>query len=103
MINNLTNRKEIMCKYCKQSESLFYDKDSPDVREVVVENGTLSIFSNLWDYDECKKNESVGYSEREAALMAQYSYSIEINYCPMCGRRFNYERKREEMEDKEDK
>lgn len=99
MINNLINRKEVMCKYCKQSESLFYDKDSKDVREVVVEpDGTLSIFSNQFDYDEYKKNESIGYSEREAALMAQFSYSIAINYCPMCGKKLNYDCRRGEME-----
>lgn len=77
-----------MCKYCEGSESLFYDRNSLDVREVVVElDGTLSIFSNQFEYDEYKKNKSIGFSERESALMAQFSYSININYCPMCGRK----------------
>ena len=75
-----------MCKYCEGSKSLFYDRNSLDVREVVVEpDGTISIFSNQFEYDEYKKNKSIGFSERESALMAQFSYSININYCPICG------------------
>lgn len=76
-----------MCKYCEESESIFYDRNSDGIREVVVEqDGTLSICSNDYDREDMKKSEAVGFSSREALLMAQYSISLPINYCPMCGK-----------------
>ena len=78
-----------MCKYCtEQNESIFYDKDSNGIREVVIEHdGTLSISSNDYDREESKKTQAIGFSLHESALMAQYSISVKINYCPMCGRK----------------
>lgn len=52
-----------MCKYCEQSESLFYDKHSEGIREVVVEqDGTLNICSNDYDREEMKKSMAIGFS-----------------------------------------
>lgn len=77
-----------MCKYCERSESLFYDKESEGIREVVVEqDGSLSVFSNDYDREEEKKSEAIGFSFAESSRMAQYRVSIKINYCPMCGRK----------------
>lgn len=79
-----------MCEYCNGSESLFYDRKSKDVREVVVElDGTLSVSSNHYDYDEFERLESIGFSSDEASKMSQFSYNIEINFCPMCGRKLD--------------
>lgn len=76
------------CEYCHKSKSLFYDKDSKDVREVYVElDASLTIASNHFDMDEEEKSISIGFTPREAMLMAQYSYNIKINNCPMCGRK----------------
>lgn len=76
-----------MCEYCNGNESLFYDRDSKDVREVVIEgDGSLSIFSNNYDREDREKSESMGFPSDEAKNMAEYSYNIKINYCPMCGR-----------------
>lgn len=78
------------CKYCEQSESLFYDKNSKGIREVVVEeDGTLSISSNEYDRAEAEKAMAVGFSFGESANMAQHNISIKIKYCPMCGRKLN--------------
>lgn len=80
--------KKETCEYCESSKSLFYDRKSKDVREVVIElDGTLSIFSNEWDNEEFEKLVSVGIPYDEAHKMAMFSYWIEINYCPMCGRK----------------
>lgn len=77
-----------MCKYCNGNESLFYDRYSKDVREVVIEgDGSLSIFSNNYDREDSEKSESMGFTAEEARNMAQYRYNIKINYCPMCGRK----------------
>lgn len=78
-----------MCKYCtEQNESIFYDKDSNGIREVVIEHdGTLSISSNDYDREESEKAQAIGFPWRESSLMAQYSISIKINHCPMCGRK----------------
>lgn len=76
-----------MCEYCEKNESIFYDKDSEGIREVVIEqDGTLSICSNDYDREDMKKSTAIGFSYRESALMAQYSISLKINYCPMCGK-----------------
>lgn len=77
-----------MCEYCEKNKSLFYNKGSKDVREVVIEqDGTLSISSNYFDREEYEKNQEIGFSSDESAKMAQFSYSIDINFCPMCGRK----------------
>jgi len=76
-----------MCKYCDENESIYYDKKSEGIREVVVEqDGTLSICSNDYDRKEMKKSMAIGFNYHESALMAQYSISVKINYCPMCGK-----------------
>ena len=79
-----------MCKYCDGSESIFYEKESEGIREVVVElDGSLSISSNDYDRNEYVKAQAIGFSHQESALMSQYSFSIKINYCPMCGRKLS--------------
>lgn len=76
------------CKYCTCNESLFYDKNSEGIREVVIEqDGTLSICSNDYDREEMKESMAMGFSFDESSKMAQYGLSIKINYCPMCGRK----------------
>lgn len=76
-----------MCEFCENSKSLFYDKHSKDVREIVVEkDGSLSVSSNHFDRDEYKKNMTIGFSPDESAKMSQYSYNINIKYCPICGK-----------------
>lgn len=81
-----------MCEYCNGNESLFYDRYSKDVREVVIEgDGSLSIFSNNYDIEQREKSESMGFTAEEARNMAEYSYNIKINYCPMCGRKLEVE------------
>lgn len=75
-----------MCEYCKESKSLFYDKDSEDVREVYIEqDSSITIASNYYDADDYDKSVKIGFKPSEAFKMAQYGYNIEINYCPMCG------------------
>lgn len=81
-----------MCKYCDSSryggESIYYNKDSEDLREIVIElDGTLSIISNNYDEKEYKKRLKMGFSGFEAKNMAEYTYNIKINYCPFCGRK----------------
>lgn len=77
-----------MCEYCNGNESLFYDRYSEDVREVVLEtDGSLSIFSNNYSRKERDKSESMGFTADEAKKMAEFSYNFKINYCPMCGRK----------------
>lgn len=81
-----------MCKYCDSSryggESIYYNKDSEDLREIVIElDGTLSIISNNFDEKEYKKWSKFGFSIPEAKYMAEYTYNIKINYCPFCGRK----------------
>ena len=79
-----------MCKYCEEHESIFYDRDSEGIREVVVEqDNTLNICSNDYDREDMKKSMAVGFSYDEASKMAQYNISIKINHCPMCGRKLN--------------
>ena len=79
-----------MCKYCEENESLFYDRDSEGIREVVLEqDGTMSICSNDYDREESKKAMAIGFSIDESAKMAQYSISIKINFCPMCGKKLD--------------
>lgn len=79
-----------MCKYCEENESLFYDRDSEGIREVVLEqDGTMSICSNDYDRKELKKAMAIGFSFDESAKMAQYSISIKINFCPMCGKKLD--------------
>jgi len=76
-----------MCKYCEENESIFYDEKSKGIREVVVEqDNTLCICSNDYDQDDANESEAIGFSFYEAKLMAQYSISLPINYCPMCGK-----------------
>ena len=76
-----------MCKYCEENESMFYDKNSEGIREVVIEqDNTLNICSNDYDREDMKKSMAIGFSFGEASRMAQYSISLPINYCPMCGR-----------------
>ena len=76
-----------MCKFCEESESIFYDRDSDGIREVVVEqDSTLSICSNDYDREDMKKSMAIGSPFGEARKMAQYSISLPINYCPMCGK-----------------
>ncbi len=81
-----------MCKYCDSSryggESIYYNKDSEDLREIVIElDGTLSIISNNFDEKEYEKWSKFGFSSLEARYMAEYTYNIKINYCPFCGRK----------------
>lgn len=76
-----------MCKYCEENESIFYDRNSEGIREVVIEqDNTLSICSNDYDRRDMKKSEAIGFNPHEARLMAQYSVSLPINYCPICGK-----------------
>lgn len=82
------SNKEKGCKYCNDNESLFYDKESEGIREVVIEDdGTLSICSNDYDREEMSEAMKIGFSFDESSKMAQYCKSIKINYCPMCGRK----------------
>ena len=77
-----------MCKYCEENESIFYDRNSEGIREVVIEqDNTLNICSNDYDREDMKKSMAIGFSFGEASKMAQYSISLPINYCPMCGRK----------------
>ena len=63
-----------MCKYCDGSESIFYEKESEGIREVVIElDGSLSISSNDYDREKCAKAQKIGFSVQESALMSQYS------------------------------
>ena len=76
-----------MCKFCEESESIFYDRNSDGIREVVVEQDSiLSICSNDYDREDMKKSMAIGFSFGEAKKMAQYSISLPIHYCPMCGK-----------------
>lgn len=85
-----------MCKYCEENESIYYDKNSEGIREVVVEkDNTLCICSNDYDREDMKKSMAIGFTFSEASKMAQYSISIPINYCPMCGEKLLKERYRE--------
>lgn len=77
-----------MCEYCKESKSLFYNRYSKDVREVYIEqDSSITIASNNFDEEDYEKSLKIGFSNSEASKMAQYSYNIKINYCPMCGKK----------------
>lgn len=72
----------------KKNESIFYDRNSEGIREVVIEqDNTLSICSNDYDREDMKKSMAIGFTFSEASKMAQYSISIQIKYCLMCGRK----------------
>ena len=58
------------CKYCKNNESLYFNKNhNPNLHEVYIENdGNITVTPYL-----CEDTEVI---------------QIKINYCPMCGRNF---------------
>jgi len=65
--NFIQSEPEEYCEYCQGSKSLYYSADNDYIREVYIEeDGTLSVFN---------------------PLDIMQSVSLEISYCPKCGRK----------------
>lgn len=96
---NKRTKKKIMkrdCQYCHNLKSLFWCKngDNNSVREVYVElDGSLSVTTNLIDLEDIKHKELLRMSG--CSGLANYpsplvGCNVEINYCPMCGRKLKH-------------
>jgi hypothetical protein len=61
--------REKGCKYCSGNESLFWDKDAVNIREVYIElDGSITVS---------------GYEGEDNKTV-----NLKIEYCPICGRKF---------------